>query len=132
VISRAVLESNAYDLRLNLEKLSESGIKINKLICIGGGAKSKDWLQIKADVLGIEVITLKNTESACLGAALLAGIGTGVYSSYKDAINNSVKYDEIFMPQNNLEKTYNERYMIYRDIYKNNRNLLHRISKLKN
>jgi len=132
ILSRAVLESNAYDLRLNLEKLRESGIEINELISIGGGSKSRQWLQIKANILGIRVVTLKNTESACLGAALLAGIASGIYSSYKAAIDNTVKYGEIFEPKKNKEEAYHERYMIYKDVYENNYELLHRISKLNN
>ena len=129
-ISRAVLDSNCYDLKLNLEKLKESNIEIDKMVVIGGGAKSKRLLQIKADVLGIKIITLKNTESASLGAALLAGIATGVYSSYEDAIVNTVKHDRVFTPDKLNYNIYNERYMIYKDIYKANCKLLHRISNL--
>lgn len=129
-ISRAVLESTAYDLRLNLEKLRECGIKINKVIAIGGGAKSKQWLQIKADILGTKVVTLKNSEAASLGASLLAGVASGVYPSFENAIDNSVREDSEYTPQDDYGKMYDERYLIYKDIYRNNKKLLKRIKNL--
>jgi xylulokinase len=51
-LSKAIMESNAYENRLNIEKLESIGIEITKLVAIGGGAKSSKWLQIKSDVTG--------------------------------------------------------------------------------
>ncbi|MHB8278097.1 MAG: FGGY-family carbohydrate kinase, partial [Candidatus Humimicrobiaceae bacterium] len=60
-LSRAILESNAYDLKFNLDKLEKSGINIEKIVAIGGGAKSPEWLKIKSDVLGIyKEVNLQN------------------------------------------------------------------------
>lgn len=129
-IARAILESNTYDLKLNLEKLEESGITVNKIIAIGGGAKSSKWLKIKSDILNKRIVTLKNPEAATLGAALLAGVAIGEYKSYEDAVENAVKEDRVFSPDEDSSRQYNKRYMIYRDIYSKNRELLHRISKL--
>jgi xylulokinase len=129
-IVRAILESNTYDLKLNFEKLSESGIKINKIIAIGGGAKSNKWLKIKSDVLNKRVETIKNSEAASLGAALLAGIAIGEYKSFEDAVENTVKIDKSFSPNNKNNNQYNKRYLIYKDIYYSNRELLRRINKL--
>jgi xylulokinase len=129
-IARAILESNTYDLKLNLEKLIESGITINKIIAIGGGAKSPKWLIIKSDILNKKIVTLKNPEAASLGAALLAGVAIGEYKSYKDAVENAVKEDKVFCPDESNNRQYDKRYMIYRDIYSKNKELLHRISKL--
>lgn len=129
-LSRAILESNAYDLKLNLEKIEELGIKIDKVIAIGGGAKSGIWLQIKSDVLNKKISTLKNPEAASLGAALLAGISLGVYKDFNEAVSHTVKYDENFYPQSDCIKSYNKRFEIYKNIYSSNKYLLHRISKL--
>ena len=129
-LSRAILESNAYDLKFNLDKLEKSGINIEKIVAIGGGAKSPEWLKIKSDVLGKRIITLNNKEAASIGAALLAGIAIGEYSSYKDAVSNTVRESEGFTPNKNNYKLYNDRYLIYKDIYKNTNELLHRINKL--
>ena len=129
-IARAILESNTYDLKLNLEKLEESGITVGKVIAIGGGAKSPKWLKIKSDILNKKIVTLKNSEAASLGAALLAGVAIGEYKSYKDAVENAVKEDKVFYPDESNNRQYDKRYMIYRDIYSKNKELLHRISKL--
>lgn len=129
-IARAILESNTYDLKLNLEKLEESGIYVGKIIAIGGGAKSPEWLKIKSDILNKKIVTLKNPEAASLGAALLAGVAIGEYKSYEDAVENAVKEDRVFSPDEDSNMQYNKRYMIYKDIYSKNRELLHRISEL--
>ena len=129
-LSRAIMESNAYDIRLNLEKLESIGIGIKKIIAIGGGAKSPIWLQIKSNVLGKKIVTLKNTEAASLGAALLAGIAIGNFKSPKHAVENAVHENKVFTPDPiNLSK-YEKRYYIYKEIYARNVDLLHKISKL--
>jgi len=129
-ISRAILESNVYDLRLNLENLILSGIDIDKIIAIGGGSKSSVWLKIRADILGKKIITLKNSEAASLGAALLAGIATGEYRSPEEAVKEVVQEDVVFEPDMDNYKKYNEKYFVYKDIYDTNKELLHRIAKL--
>ncbi len=129
-LSRAILESSAYDLKLNLEILESTGTKISNIIAIGGGAKSPVWLQIKANILGKKIMTLKNTEAASFGAALLAGIAIGEFKSYKHAIENTIYCNQIFEPDGIDYAEYNKRYEIYKDIYSNNVDLLHRISKL--
>ncbi|WP_261301368.1 FGGY-family carbohydrate kinase [Paenibacillus andongensis] len=85
---KAILEGNAYQmewLRLEAEKVGRE--PINKLIVVGGGAKNKHWLQIKADVSGIELQHPNLSEATLLGAALIAGVGSGVYASFEEAIH---------------------------------------------
>ncbi len=131
-ISKAILESSAYDLRLNLETLKSLHIKINEMIAIGGGSKSDIWCKIKASVLNIKIKTLKNSEVASQGAAMLAGIATGQYRSYDDAIQRCVVIDKVYSPDKELFMKYDKRYKIYAKIYKNNKALLKAISKLGN
>ncbi|MDH7603010.1 MAG: FGGY-family carbohydrate kinase [Armatimonadota bacterium] len=71
-ILRGLLEGVTFEMRLNLKILSESGIAVNELVAIGGGAKSSVWLQLKADILGRHIKTVAVTEAGCLGAAMLA------------------------------------------------------------
>jgi xylulokinase len=129
-ISRAILESNAYDLMFNIEKLEASGIIVNEIIAIGGGAVSKKWLQIKADILNRKITTLKNHEAASLGAALLAGLAIGEYPSYKNAVESTIETDRYIKPNKNNNETYKRRYAIYKDLYESNKTILHRISNL--
>ncbi len=79
---RSVMESVACMLRANLEYL---GIDAKQIRAMGGGAQSPLWCKIKSDMTGKELITLKNAETACLGSAILAGVGAGVFSSVEDA-----------------------------------------------
>ncbi|SDO38896.1 FGGY family of carbohydrate kinases, C-terminal domain [Paenibacillus sp. yr247] len=84
---KAILEGNAYQmewLRLEAEKVGRE--PINKLVVVGGGAKNKHWLQIKADVSGIELHHPDLPEATLLGAALTAGVGSGVYRSFEEAM----------------------------------------------
>jgi len=129
-LSRAVLESNAYDLKLNMEKIESMGIRIKKIIAIGGGAKSPVWLQIKANVLNKSINILQNSEAASLGAALLAGISIGEYKNFEEAVECTVKPKSEFIPDSYMADEYEKRYDIYKTIYSTNKYLLHKISKL--
>ncbi|MBR7096036.1 MAG: hypothetical protein IKC73_07455 [Clostridia bacterium] len=79
---RAVMESVSCMLRANLEYLS---LEATEIRAMGGGAQSPLWCQMKADMTGVRLLTLKNKETACLGAAILAGVGTGVLPSVEAA-----------------------------------------------
>jgi len=131
-LSKAVMESIAYDNRLNLEKFESVGIEIKKIIAIGGGAKSSKWLQIKSNVLGKKIVTLNNTEAAGLGAALLAGIAIGNFKSPKHAVESTIHESEVFMPDFKVFEEYGKRYNIYKEIYSSNSDLLHKIAELEN
>ena len=72
-MAKAILEGLTYELRVNLDLLRDGGVVIEVLRAIGGGARSKLRLQVKADITGIPVITRRVTEAAAFGLALLAG-----------------------------------------------------------
>ncbi len=73
---RSVLESVACLLKENLDYL---GVECSEIRSTGGGASSPLWCQIKADMTGKSIVTLQNSETACLGSAFLAGLGVGIY-----------------------------------------------------
>ena len=79
---RAVMESVACMLKSNLDYL---GLDVKEIRAMGGGATSPLWCQIKSDMTGKKLVTLKNKETACLGAAILAGVGIGAFASVKEA-----------------------------------------------
>ena len=79
---RAVMESVACMLKSNLDYL---GLDVSEIRAMGGGASSPLWCQIKSDMTGKKLQTLKNKETACLGAAILAGVGTGIFESVESA-----------------------------------------------
>jgi xylulokinase len=98
--SRAIMESVACLLRRYLEYL---GIPVTEVISIGGGSKSALWRQIKADITGKKVVTLKNKETGCLGTAILAGYGCGAYKDINSAVSKIVERKDVTTP--NAEKT---------------------------
>ncbi len=116
-LAKAILEGLTYELRMNLELLRDGGVVIDVLRAIGGGARSGMWLQLKADVTGIPVATPSVTEAAGLGAALLAGVGAGVFPSAATAAKGCLRIAETRQPDPVAHRSYDERYAIYRDLY---------------
>ena len=86
-----MLEGVSYGLRDSLELMRGLGVPIGQVRALGGGARSPLWRQILADVFGTELVTVNVTEGAAFGAALLAGVGAGVYHSVEDACARTVK-----------------------------------------
>ena len=94
--ARAIMESVACLLRRYLEYLQ---IPVTEVVAMGGGAKSALWRQIKADITGKKVVTLKNNETGCLGTAILAGYGSGVYKDMTEAVLKIVERKDETTPQ---------------------------------
>lgn len=115
-ITKGILDSLTYELKFNIETMNAAGIFIKDIRAVGGAAKSDTWMQIKADILGCTVSTLKIREAACLGSALLAGTATGVYKSLDEGVKSTVKLNKTFEPTN-ISKLYNEKYEAYKEIY---------------
>lgn len=103
---RSIMESVACILKSNLDYL---GVPVNEIRAMGGGASSKLWCTMKADITGKNLITLKNKETACLGSAILAGVGCGYFTSVKEACK-AIKTDKVFKPTGN---DYSEMYKKY-------------------
>ena len=94
--ARAIMEAIAFNLRQNLESV---GIDtINELRITGGGASSPLWAGIKANVVNKELSTLKEGETACLGSALCAAVGVGVYDNLTAASDAVVKTAKTYKP----------------------------------
>ena len=115
---KSLIEGVTYELRFNLETLEKAaGVKIDKLRAVGGGAKSPAWLQIKADITGKEVVSLKVTECGCLGAAILAGVGAGEYESVDEAVNMLISEADSFQPDPVKHEKYTQGFATYLELY---------------
>ncbi|MGB5933686.1 MAG: xylulokinase [Anaerolineae bacterium] len=115
---RAVLEGVAYGLRDSLELLRRTGVSDPEQVRLsGGGARSPLWRQILADILGIELVTVNVTEGAAYGAALLAAVGAGIYTSVEEACETTVRILEQTSPLEEHQPLYNRYYSIYRSLY---------------
>lgn len=91
-LTRAVLEGVAFGLRDNLALMAEVGLGVVGQVRIsGGGARSAIWRQILAAVLGADLVSVETGEGAALGAALLAGVGAGVWPSVETACAEAVQ-----------------------------------------
>jgi xylulokinase len=113
-VLRAVLEGITYEIKWNLSILSEAGFALDELRAIGGGAKSETWMQIKADILGIPLTTMRVTEATCMGAALLAGHGAGLLDVRTTSWAEPIK---TFEPRAEYASMYEERFAVYREVY---------------
>ena len=106
---RSVMESVACMLRSNLEYL---GLDVDEIRAMGGGANSPLWCQMKADMTGKRLVTLKNKETACLGSAILAGVGIGVFESVEKAAEK-LELDRVYQSQGVDYTECYERYLTY-------------------
>ena len=99
--ARAVMESIACLLRQYLECLD---FPVDEVISVGGGAKSALWRKIKADITRKRVVTLKNKETGCLGTAIYAGVGAGIYQSIEEASGSLLAVKDIVSPAASQEE----------------------------
>lgn len=114
---RAVMEGVTFSQRDSVEVLREMGVSINEMLACGGGGSSALWRQMLADVYGCPVKTVVSKEGPALGVAILAGAGTGVYSSVQDGCAAVIKTNPPQNPisQNSVE--YEKFYKVYRALY---------------
>ncbi|MCD8314717.1 MAG: xylulokinase [Firmicutes bacterium] len=114
---RSVLEGVIFAMRDSLSVFGEIGISPSALTLCGGGASSPLWRQIAADIFGCEVDIVKSGEGGALGAAILAGVGTGVYGGVKEACGEIIKPARTYLPSEANRKRYDELYGIYDGLY---------------
>lgn len=116
-MTRAILESIAFVVRRNIEVLEDLNVAVPEIRALGGGARSPLWKQIEADVTKRPVLTTRQPDAATLGAAILAGVGLGRYSSAQEAAESMVQIDATFEPRPELAELYDETYAIYTQTY---------------
>ena len=116
-ISKAVLDSTDYEMKLNIELMNEAGLGIQQLRAIGGGAQSKKWLQMKADTFGLPVSSMNVSEAASLGAAILGGMGTGSFNDIQEAVKSMVHVATTYEPNEEQTRLYQEKYQQYKQLY---------------
>jgi xylulokinase len=115
-MARSVLEGVAYGLRDSLELMRSMGLQITQVRASGGGARSALWRQILADVFDSEIVLTNMTEGAAFGAALLAGVGTGIYRDVAEACAATVQLTDHVEPDPD-RGVYAEYYSLYRALY---------------
>jgi xylulokinase len=116
-ILKSIMESVTFYFAESTKALAEMGVDISEFVATGGGAKSDAWLQIKADIFGVPFVRLCITEGSVLGAAMLAGVSTGVFASPAEAASQFVKRGRVFDPDPNRHKIYQEKLQVYRELF---------------
>jgi xylulokinase len=114
---RAVLEGVAYGLRDSLELLRELGVEPERGRASGGGARSRLWLEIVASVLGLPLERCTVDEGSAFGAALLAGVKDGTFSSAEEAAEACVRIRETVEPKDAWSAAYEDGYARFRALY---------------
>lgn len=109
----AIYEGVCFSTLWNVHQLIGDDLAGRRVRLSGGVAKSHEWTQIMADVLGVPVETLANTELGCQGAAMAAGIAVGIYADYDDAIARSVHVGEVVEPRLEYVQLYREKFAAY-------------------
>lgn len=116
-IYQGLMEGVTYEMYLNIERLTEAGIHIDKIRATGGGAASPLWLQMKADILNKPVVSLGASQSGTLGCIMLAGLACGIYHSLEEAERIFVKENQIFYPNLQKHEEYQRLYKKYKKLY---------------
>lgn len=123
---RACMEGVAYALRHNLETAEAAGARAETLRAMGGSANSRIWTQIKADVTGCRIDVPGSDTATTLGAAIIAGVGTGVWPDFEEAARQTVRVRKTFEPDPETKTVYDRGYETYRQLYENLKDLMSR------
>lgn len=119
---RAIMEGVSFGLKNNIEAVESLGLAINDLRLLGGGSKSKEWIDILARVLNKKISTVTVEETGALGSSILCGLALGIYDSLDDAVTKLVKVKERGYYQE-MPEAYCKNYHIFKKLYPSLKNL---------
>ena len=117
-MTRAVLEGVSFGLKDSFKLIQNAGLgKITQVRASGGGTKSAIWRQILASVLEAELVTVNTTEGAAYGAALLAGVGAGMWPDVSSACIENIRVTHKTLPDEAQVNVYHKMYPLYQELY---------------
>lgn len=116
-IYRGCMESVVYEMYLNFEMLNEAGLSLKKLHATGGGARSKEWMQMKADVLNIPIVALKTVDAGTVGSAMLTGVALGLFKDLEDAAAHMTEEVYTYLPRMEMHNKYKRIFEKYKQVY---------------
>ncbi len=114
---RAGMEGVAFALKHNLDIGEQTGAYVEELLAMGGSANSLLWTQIKSDITGKPITVPSSDTATTLGAVILAGVGIGMYESFEEAVNLTVKKTRHHEPNMENHEKYQKNYEIYLELY---------------
>jgi FGGY-family pentulose kinase len=125
---RAVYEGICFGTRQILEDMTAAGFTLRRIVAGGGGAKSRLWTQIQADILGRPIHLPRDKATMALGAAIWAGLGAGVFADYGEAIRRMVHIERAVEPVSERRAVYDALYRQYVDLYPGARPVMHALA----
>jgi xylulokinase len=117
MLIRSVIEGVTYGMRDGLEIMRGMGVGITQVRASGGGARSAFWRQLQADVYKSPLVLTNATEGPAYGVALLAGVGTGVWSSVEEACKRAINQTQKIAPKPKMSALYDRHYAVYHQLY---------------
>ncbi len=117
-VIRAVMEGITYAMNDSVELIRQMGVEVSQIRLSGGGARSEFWRRMQADVYGQQVCTINAGEGPAYGAALLAGVGTGVWDSVPEACDQSISVTNRYEVDPEAAAIYREFYPLYQQLYR--------------
>jgi xylulokinase len=127
-ILKGIIESIILDLRTTLGSLSTLGLSVDSYVTVGGGSKSDAWMQVCADILGCPIQRTRVVESGTLGSAITAGVGSGVFVNYSEAVDAMVSMGDSFEPNAKNKAFYEQRFEQFTDLRERMMDFLHDLS----
>jgi len=116
-IYMAIMEGVCYEMRLNMERLAQAHVPVCRLRTVGGGANSRVWMQMKADIMNVPVTALRSCEAGATGSAMLAGVAADVFQNLHQANRLMVAECETFYPRREAYDAYSVVYERYKKLY---------------
>jgi xylulokinase len=117
MLIRSLLEGVTFGMRDALEIIAGMGAAISEVRLTGGGARSRFWQQLQADIYKRPIVLTGSTEGPAYGVALLAGVGTGVWSSVEEACRACIRPVRRISPRRKLSQLYDRSYAVYDRLY---------------
>ncbi|MBT4627412.1 MAG: hypothetical protein HOC63_12060 [Rhodospirillales bacterium] len=122
-MARATLEGTAFAMRDVMERLNSLGVDVTSIVALGGGAKSRLWTQIRADMTGLPVEIPVLTDTAPMGGAILAAVAAGVYPDVPSAVTNVGSVACVIEPDPACKAQYDDAYARYHLLFESLRPL---------
>lgn len=116
-LARAVLEGVTFGMTDALRIMEDMGIQVRKIRLSGGGARSQLWRQMQADIYGKQCAVINADEGPAYGVALLAGVGTGVWSSVPQACKTAIEDVALIKPDAKAKRAYVKHHAVYQRLY---------------
>lgn len=115
--ARAIMEGVAFGVRRATEDFVSNGAQIKSILMMGGAAKSPAWMQMISSVTSLPIYRLNCPDVCAMGAAMIAGVGAGLFDGYQDAVDRIVSVEHIYQPDSEEQAYYEEKYSRFSSLW---------------